>query len=321
MATTVQGLAPGRADGATAEPLRRPGASLTDVLLLLMALIWGVNYSVLKLGTDALQTVAPEHAPVAFNGARVLLATAVLAAIAATRRDRTPARGDIVRLVLLGVLGHGLYQYLFIEGITRTSAGTAALILAASPAFIGIVGRVLGTERPTPRAWGGIGLQLLGMGGVVLGSAAQASAPGATVGVGGTLIILGAALAWAVYAVLLKPFAERVDAMHLSAWTLVGGALTLGAAAVPALARLDAARVPATAWLAIGYSGLLAMVIAYLFYYRGVRTVGPVRTAMFSNLQPIVALVVAFLTLGERPGVPQLAGTALITAGLLVSRR
>ena len=51
------------------------------------------------------------------------------------------------------------------------------------------------------------------------------------------------------------------------------------------------------------------------------RVVGPVRTAMFSNLQPIVALAVAALTLGERPGPWQLAGAAAIAAGLVVSRR
>jgi drug/metabolite transporter (DMT)-like permease len=71
----------------------------------------------------------------------------------------------------------------------------------------------------------------------------------------------------------------------------------------------------------VGYSAVLAMVVAYLFYYRGVRVVGPVRTAMFSNLQPIVALAVAAVTLGERPGPWQLAGAGAIAAGIVVSRR
>jgi drug/metabolite transporter (DMT)-like permease len=159
------------------------------------------------------------------------------------------------------------------------------------------------------------------MSGVVLGSATQAPAPGETSRVLGPALVLGAALAWACYAVLLKPFAARVDPMHLSAWTLVGGVATLVPLAAPSLARLDWGAVPLAGWGAVLYSALLAMVLAYLFYYRGVRTVGPVRTAMFSNLQPLVALAVAAATLGERPGPWQLGGAACIAAGLLVARR
>jgi drug/metabolite transporter (DMT)-like permease len=321
MAVTVQGLAPGRPDAradATSSPAAGaaplPGVRLTNALLLLMALIWGVNFSVLKVGTRYL-------APLALNGLRVALAAAVLGAVAFARRDRAPSRGDALRLAGLGVLGHGVYQVCFIEGLARASASTTALVMAASPAFIGIVGRLRGSERPSRHAWAGIGLQLAGMSGVVLGSAAQASAPGGASPVLGPGLVLFAALAWACYAVLLKPFAARVDPVHLSAWTLVGGVATLVPLAAPDLARLDAAAVPAAAWGAVLYSALLAMVVAYLFYYRGVRVVGPVRTAMFSNLQPIVALAVAAGTLGERPGPWQLGGAALIAAGLAAASR
>lgn len=325
MATpAASGLAPGRAGspaeaaltvGDAVEPgAARSGAWLTNTLLLTMVVIWGVNFSVLKLGTQYL-------APVPFNGLRLLLAAAVLGAIAvATRRDRMPTRADAVRMVLLGVIGHGLYQLLFIQGIARSTAGTAALVMAAGPAFTGVVGRLFRVEHPSRMAWLGIALQLTGMAGVVFGGARAAATTESATRLG-PLFVLGAALTWAFYVVLLKPLAERVDPIQLSAWTLVGGVLTLGLLAVPDLVRLDYAALPAGAWFAVLYSGLLAMVVAYLFYYRGVRTVGPVRTAMFSNLQPIVALIVAFLVFNERPGPFQLAGAALIAAGLIVSRR
>lgn len=323
MASSVRGLAPGRperaapsmppAAGCAAASDQRPGVWLTNALLLAMALIWGVNFSVLKLGTRFFD-------PLVFNGLRMLLAGAVLGAIAYGRRARTPARRDLVRLALLGVLGHGFYQVCFIEGIARSTASTAALVMAAGPAFIGIVGRVLGVEHPSRAAWAGIALQLLGMAGVVFGSVTQASAPGQQAGLAGPALVLVAALAWACYAVLLKPFTARVDPMHLSAWTLLGGVATLVPLAAPGMTRLDAGAVPAMGWGAVGYSAILAMVVAYLFYYRGVRVVGAVRTAMFSNLQPIVALSVAALTLGERPGPWQLGGAAAIAAGLLVAR-
>mgnify|MGYP003891688003 CR=1 FL=1 len=68
------------------------------------------------------------------------------------------------------------------------------------------------------------------------------------------------------------------------------------------------------------YAGIGALVVAYLLFYRGVRVLGATRTAMYGNLQPIVALAFAWLMLGERPTPWQLLGAALITAGLLLSR-
>lgn len=322
MASTVQGLAPARPDERPAAPptatppaaSAAPGVRLTYALLVLMALIWGVNFSVLKVGTR-------HFAPLTLNGLRLALAATVLGVLAAVRRRHLPSRGDAVRLVLLGVLGHGLYQVLFIEGVAHATASTAALVMAAGPAFIGIVGRLLGVERPSRAAWAGIGLQLAGMAGVVSGSATQRAAPGQDGGLLGPALVLAAALTWACYAVLLKPFAARVDGLQLSAWTLFGGVAVLLPAAAPGVARLDWGAVAPAGWGAVLYSALLAMVTAYLFYYRGVRVVGPVRTSMFSNLQPIVALGVAAATLGERPGPLQLAGAALIAAGLVVAAR
>lgn len=317
MASTVQGLAPGRPEAIVAPaaaPVPRPGVWLTYALLVLMALVWGVNFSVVKVGTVHFE-------PLAFNALRLLLAAAVLGAVAVARRARAPTRADALRLVALGALGNGLYQICFVEGVARATASTAALVMAASPAFIGIFGRLLGVERLSRGAWVGVGLQLLGMLGVVFGSATQAAAPGAAAGVLGPALILAAAVAWACYAVLLKPFAARVDPWQLAAWTLLGGVATLVPFAVPGLLRFDPAAVPPAGWGAVLYSGLVALVVGYMFYYRGVRVVGPVRTAMFSNLQPLVALAVAALTLGERPGPWQLAGAACIAAGLAAGRR
>ena len=291
----------------------RGAAWHTDVLLLVMAVIWGVNFSVVKYGTQVMP-------PLTFSALRMLLASVVLGALALALRAQRPARRDVIRLALLGLLGHGLYQLCFIEGVARSSVATSALVLAASPALIALVGRTLGTEHPSRRAWAGIGLQLVGMAGVVLGSATQPARPGEAPLLG-ALILLGGAISWAFYAVLLKPFTQRVHPIHLSAFTLLGGIGVLVAAGAPSMARLDLATVPTLGWGAVAYAGLGAMVLAYLLYYRGVRVLGPVRTAMYSNLQPLIAMAVAYLSLREVPTAWQLGGAAAITTGLLVSRK
>jgi drug/metabolite transporter (DMT)-like permease len=291
----------------------RTGAWLTDLMLLVMALLWGVNFSVVKYGTGVLP-------PLAFNALRVALATAVLGGLALFLRAQRPSRADAARLALLGLLGHGVYQLCFIQGVARSSVATSALVLASSPALIGLAGRLLGVERPTRRAWAGIALQLLGMVGVVLGSAVQPNAAAESPLVGALILLAGAA-SWAFYAVLLKPFTQRVHPIHLSAYTLLGGVGVLVGLGTPALLALDASAVPLPGWGAVAYAGLAAMVLAYLFYYRGVRVLGPVRTAMYSNLQPLIAMAFAYLTLREVPTAWQLGGAAAITTGLLVSRK
>ena len=290
----------------------RPAFGATDLGLVLMAVIWGVNYSVVKAGLAVMS-------PLAFNGARVTLAAAVLFAVAATVRDRAwPTKRDTWKLLGLGLMGNGIYQLLFIFGMAHTRAGVAALIVAAGPAWIAIVSRLLGRERLPLVGWAGIALQLVGVGCVV--GSTRGFAGGGTVMLGAALIAMGS-ITWAVFSVLLQPYTQRAHPLHLSALTMASGALLIGAVAVPDLLRLDWTTLDWKAWGAVVYAGVGALVIAYLLFYRGVRVLGPTRTAMYGNLQPIIALAVAALLLHERPTGWQLLGAACIMGGLLVSRR
>lgn len=286
----------------------------TDALLLLMALIWGVNFIVVKIGTQLMHALA-------FNGARVAIAAVALVIVVVAMREKWPARRDTIALLLLGVLGNGLYQWFFIEGIARTRAGDAALVLAASPAFMAIIGRIFGVERVTRRKVLGIGASLFGMALVVFGSSkADAAAQHDVATLAGNMLVLAACLCWALYTVLLKPYTERVAGVPLSALTMVGGAIPLLAVSMPYIATTPWPSLPASGWGALLYSGLLALVVAYLFWYRGVRVLGPTRSAMYSNLQPVVALVVAWLALGEKPTLVQVVGAVAIMIGLLLTR-
>ena len=285
--------------------------SFVHVLLLLMALIWGINFSVVKYGTRLIS-------PLAYNGVRVAIAAVVLVAIALFMRQAWPDRRTILALLGLGVLGNGLYQIFFIEGVARTRAGAASLVLAASPAFIALIGWMRGVERAGPRRMAGIALSLLGMALVIFGtSAPTAGAPATLLG---NLLVLAGCLCWSLFSVLLKPYTERVDVFHLSALTMTGGAVPLLAISATAIGGTAWGSLPAMGWGAILYSAILALVVAYFCWYQGVRVLGPTRTAMYGNLQPVIALLFAWATLGETPTLPQTAGAVAILAGLLLTR-
>src|ERR687896_1099221 len=139
----------------------RPGVSITDLLLVTMALIWGVNASVMKLAVAQMP-------PLVFNAARLGLASIALVLLAFGVRRLALTRRDVVVLLALGMLGTGLYQFFMIEGLARTRAGTTALILSSGPAFVALFGRLLGVERIRRRGVFGIALSMAGIGLVAL---------------------------------------------------------------------------------------------------------------------------------------------------------
>ena len=282
----------------------------TELLLVVMAILWGVNFSVVKYGTQVME-------PLAYNALRMTLACIILLAVAQLRPRRALARADRWRLMALGLLGHCIYQVLFINGIAMTRAGTAALVVAASPAVVALVARSAGHEQLPARAVLGIALSI---GGVilVLGGSVASDGRGHLVG---DLLILAAVVCWAFYTTGLLPLTRRVDALPIAAWTLVGGIIPLGLLAMPAILRIEWRSVTALTWGAIAYSGIGAMVIAYLIWYHGVHRIGPTRTSMFANLQPIVAVLVAWAVLGEIPTIFQGVGAGTVVGGLYLSRR
>jgi len=288
----------------------RPGVWLTDIALVLMALIWGVNFSIVKFGTTLVD-------PLAYNGVRVMIAAIVLMTIVMAGKAPLPSRRVIVSLLLLGVLGNGIYQFFFVEGISRTRASDAALVVAASPAFIAIIGRLRGVERASPRRVTGI---LLSIAGIALVVFATTRGDDGRSTLSGDLLVLAGSLCWATYTVLLKPYTEHVSGIQVSALTMVGGAIPLFLAALPAVVHASWSTVPALGWAALFYSAIFALVIAYLFWYRGVRVIGPTRTAMYSNVQPVIAVIFAWIVLGETPTTWQGIGMACIMSGLLLTR-
>ncbi len=281
-----------------------------ELALVLMAAIWGVNFSVVKYATQVME-------PLAYNSLRMSIGCAVLLAIAYLRPGRRADRADRRRLMLLGVLGHCVYQVLFIKGIALTRAGTASLVVAASPAMVAIIASWFGHERLPMRAITGIALSIAG---VLLVLGGSVKVDGAS-HLAGDLMIFVAVIAWAFYTTMLMPITRRVDSVQVAAWTLVGGIVPLIAVSTPALLRTEWLALTPLAWGAVLYSGLFAMVVSYLIWYRGVELIGPTRTAMFGNLQPIVAVLVAWAVLHEVPTLFQGIGAATVIGGLYLARR
>jgi drug/metabolite transporter (DMT)-like permease len=279
--------------------------------MLLVVIIWGVNFPIIKTAFDELP-------PFVFNGLRYLIAAILLVAILRRRERPQPlARVDLPGLALLAILGHAGYQALFMAGLARTTAGHSSLILAMVPLFVGVLGVALSLERPTRRMWLGL---LLAFAGVFVLIRGRGELGSGTSTLAGDLLTLAAAICWASYTVLARPFLRRFSPLRLTTVTLVLGLPVILAMAVPGLGRLDWRAVSAPAWAATAFSSIFAVVVSYVIWYSSVQAVGSTRTAAFSNLIPVVALIAARAVLGEPLGVAKIGGGAIVLLGVWLAR-
>ena len=288
-----------------------PPAATAHAALLLMVLIWGINFPIAKAALS-------ELSPLAFNALRFpLAALVVLAALRRRGGFLWPESRDRLRVFALGVLGNVFYQQFFIFGLALTRAGTASLLLAATPIITALLSAGLGHEKVGARTWLGVIATFLGIALVVMFGGA-ASEEGASLL--GDLLMIGASISWAVYTVGSRRFIERYGSVQFTAWTLWTGAIGLCLIGLPSVLRTDLGAVSASAWFGVVYAGALSIGLAYLIWYYGVRLIGNTRTAAYSNLVPVVALIAAWLQLGEIPSAGQLVGAAIILAGLTLAQ-
>lgn len=290
---------------------RHDGDRTTDVLLLLLAVIWGVNFAVIKVALEELH-------PFAFNALRFPLASLVLYLLLRARGAlHLPRPGDRLRIVGLGILGNIAYQPLFIVGLDLTSAGNASLLLATTPVWVLLLSVGLRHERPSARVWTGI---LGTVGGMALVTAGGRGVRLAGSSLAGDALMVGAAVAWSFYTVGSRAMVERYGALPVTAWTLWVGTVGLVLMGLPWLIEVPPWEVSAGAWGGVAYAGVLAISVAYAIWYRGVRRIGNARTSAYSNLVPVVALATAWAWLGEVPTGLQLVGAAIILGGLSLAR-
>jgi drug/metabolite transporter (DMT)-like permease len=302
--------------------------SRIDAFLLLMTIIWGTNYSIVK-------AAFAEIDPQAFNAVRMMIASAVfLGIIAGLRRFQSPGTvgggGRIVSifqtpapvtgrdwaaLAGLGVVGHFLYQFFFIGGLAETSVANSSLMLAATPVVIALMSAVAGQDRVSGLHWLGAALSMAGIY-VVVGQ----GAPGDGATLRGDLLMFAAVCCWAIYTMGARHLMERHSPVGVTGLSMAIGSLIYVPVMWPHLRAVDWTSVTVNTWLAIVYSALFALCVAYTIWYMAVREIGSARTSVYSNLVPLVAMLTAVAFLGETLSLQKLAGAAAVLVGVALTR-
>jgi drug/metabolite transporter (DMT)-like permease len=286
--------------------------STTDLLLTFMALIWGVNYSVVK------ETLL-EMLPLAFNALRFSLASILLFLVLRLfEGGRLMYRQDLKQLFILGVIGYCFHQVSFILGIAQTTASLSALMIATSPVFVLVLNLLTRVEKSSWKILLGVVLSLAGVLMLVVGSQPDLAFARTYIAGGGLTLL--SAICWAGYTVLSKPYLVKYSPLRLTAVTMILGTIILDIVSIPSLLSQQWHVITPLGWAGLAYSSVFTGVLGYVIWNIGVQRSGPARTAIYQNLIPVIAMAVSYLLLGEILSMPQLVGAGMILVGIYLTK-
>ena len=292
-----------------------PALSQTRAYLALLAIValWGSYPATAKLALR-------DFSPFFLTALRCTLASSFLVVLLLRAGGETvrtlEARTFRVFLVLglAGIWGSTQFTYVALH---YTTAGNAVILQAAAPVVVALMARAYLRERLRPVQWLGVGVSAFGV--LLIVTSGRLAALRVEELRGGDFLTLAALCGWSVYTVYGKRvLGELSPALATTGAYVIGTLLILPTTVVTAPFYPAPRLASPIGWAVVLYQGILGAV-AHVWWYRAVQVIGPSRSAVFMNFQPIVGIALAAALLAEPIGVWQLGGTACVLAGVALT--
>ena len=269
--------------------------------LVALAAMWGASYLFMRYAV-------PHLGPILMIELRVLVAGLLLAAFVHATGNRIGWKQHWPSWLFVGAIGLALPFALIAEALTVIDASTAAILNALSPLWATIFAALWIRDPITPAKMVGILLCLAGTA-VLVGWTPTPITHRELVA---AAMSVAATALYGFTIVFTKVKLKGASPMATSAATLLFAALAM----VPftPLDR-DLAAVPAMAWWALAGLAIVSTTVAFIFYYRLIADVGPVKAITVTLLVPIFGMIWGVLLLGEPVTAGRLAGCAVILFG------
>jgi drug/metabolite transporter (DMT)-like permease len=194
--------------------------------------------------------------------------------------------------------------------MVTVTAGSAGMIIGSVPIFTAMLATVFLKERLKPWGWAGIAISFLGVSLISLGEREGMKFDA------GVIFLLLAAIAAAVYFVLQKPYLVRYSALQLVTYVIWAGTLVL-LVFTPGLTG-KIAKAPLEAIIAAIYLGVFPSAVAYIAWSYALSRAPASRIASFLYLQPVFAVIIAWIWLKEIPALFSLIGGVVIILGVFL---
>lgn len=272
--------------------------------LVALAAMWGASYLFMRYAV-------PHLGPVLMIELRVLVAGLALAAFVLASGSSIGWREHWRAYLFVGSIGLALPFVLIAAALTVIDASTAAILNALSPLFASIVAALWIRDPVTLPKAVGIALCLAGTAVLVGWTPTPMSAREL---IAASLSVIATAL-YGYTIVFTKVKLKGASPMGTSAATLLFAALALAPVVPFAPPPVALPSVPAMAWLALAGLAIVSTTVAFIFYYRLIADVGPVKAITVTLLVPVFGMFWGVLFLGEPLTAGRLAGCAIILAG------
>ncbi|MBZ0206454.1 MAG: DMT family transporter [Flavobacteriales bacterium] len=280
--------------------------------LFIVNLLYGINYVVAK----GLMPVV--IGPSGFILLRVAGANLLFWPVWLIKRERV-AWSDAGRLVLCGISGVAINQLMFFHGLMRTSPVHASIIMVATPILVLVLSGVLIGERITPAK--AMGVALGAVGALVLIFVGSGEGGGSSVL--GDLFIFINASSYAIFLVLVKPLMSKYSAVTVMSWCFLVGSIIVVPFGLSEFLQVDWHGLTAPDAWSLAFVVVMVTFVAYLLNTWALRVVQPSVAGTFIYLQPVLALLAAYVLLPGDLGLgwAQASSAACIFTGVWLAGR
>jgi O-acetylserine/cysteine efflux transporter len=282
-----------------------------DAIMLGTSLLMGSSYPFAK---EVLATMSP----LLYSGSRYLIAGLFLLAMLAVRRQPLALpRRDWLPMILLSVIGVGIFQACWGFGMSRTSPSLGSIVMTTTTAFGAIIAWI-GGRRLSGLGWSGIVIAFAGVVLVVNNSLGHLTL--ALDNLGGAAFWLASALAWALYVALGAPYNARLGALRVMAWTTLIGAAILTPFSLLFDSPAEFARLDGRQWSYWLYTAIFPVGVAFLGFTAGLERLGVSRVMLYMYVIPIAGVGLSAVFFGDPLTPARVLGGVIVLAGVVLTR-
>lgn len=287
-----------------------PAFDIADLAMLTVVAIWAGNNVLTK-------SALGDHVSArTYVFLRLLIVSTLLFGVLVARRESVALpRRDLRTFIVAGVSGFGAYNLLFVLGLARTSAFSAAILVATAPIFTLLLASVLRIERVHRPQWIGVAVAFTGIV-IFVGEKLVTGRPAL-----GDLLNLLAAACFAIYGLATQDLVRKHGAPLTTAWSVLIGLIAVTPFTVPAVLDQDWQAMQWRGWTAVLYAAVMSMFFAYTLWSWAIGRSTTGRTVPYLFLIPVFTGILAVIFLGDDIGIYQLIGAGFALGGVALARR